>query len=179
MLRLPSGDLGVVEACSGVRSVSALTAIAVFVAYWRGLGLVRGAVLLVLSLGVIVVSNAVRVIVCGLLMENVGRWTIEGWYHEALCISVVLLGLLLIVVISGRLVRRGTRPDARDRSDERDPAEPATTRVPGFAARLAPVLAVALLMVAGVGCAWSEQFRQAHREEVQLERLSYEVAGWW
>src|SRR5207245_2786575 len=74
VLRLPTGDLGVVEACSGVRSVSALTAIAVFVAYLRGLGLFRGGVLLVLSFGVIVVSNALRVIACGLLMEYVGRW---------------------------------------------------------------------------------------------------------
>jgi EpsI family protein len=171
VLRLPSGDLGVVEACSGVRSVSALTAIAVFVAYLRGLGLVRGAVLLVLSFGVIVVSNALRVIVCGLLMEHVGRWAIEGWYHEALGISVVLFGLLLIVVISGRLVRRNT-------STEVEIGQHDASRVLSVASRLGSTVALALLIVAGAGCLWSEQFRQAHREEVQLERLSCDVAGW-
>ena len=173
VLRLPSGDLGVVEACSGVRSVSALTAIAVFVAYLRGLGIIRGTVLLAMSFGVIVVSNALRVIACGLLMENVGRWAIEGWYHEALGISVVLIGLALIVVISGRLVRRRTPTETQDPAgDVKSPV------VPSVVSRLGPAVALALLVVAGSGCVWSEQFRQAHREEVQLEQLAYELAGW-
>jgi EpsI family protein len=174
VLRLPSGELGVVEACSGVRSVSALTAIAVFVAYWRGLGLIRGGVLLVLSLGVIVVSNALRVIASGLLMEYVGRWAIEGLYHEALGISVVLIGLFLIWVISGRLVGRGEQAT----NGVIDPVETSPTRLPNFASRLGPAFALALLVVGGAGCVWSEQFRQAHREDVQLERLPHELAGW-
>src|SRR5437016_6232572 len=33
VLSLPSGDLGVVEACSGVRGVTAIIAVAAFVAY--------------------------------------------------------------------------------------------------------------------------------------------------
>jgi EpsI family protein len=178
VLRLPSGELGVVEACSGVRSVTALTAIAVFVAYLRRLGLVRGAVLLVLSLGVVVVSNAARVIACGLLMENVGRWAIEGWYHEALGISVVLIGLGLIVVISGRLVRRDTRHETRDTSGEVERGQPVVSHVWSLVSRLGSAVALAMLIVAGAGCLWSEQFRQAHREEVQLERLPYDLAGW-
>jgi len=175
VLRLPTGELGVVEACSGVRSVSALTAIAVFVAYLRGLGLFRGAVLLVLSLGIIVISNAARVIASGLLIENVGRWAIEGWYHEALGISVVLFGLLLIVLVSGRLVRRKPPPESAD------PIGPVVSHEPGAArlsTRFGPAVALAVLIVAGAGCIWSEQFRQVHSEEVQLERLPYEIAGW-
>lgn len=178
VLRLPSGDLGVVEACSGVRSVTALTAIAVFVAYLRGLGLVRGVVLLVLSFGVIVVSNAARVIACGLLMENVGRWAIEGVYHEALGILVVLFGLSLIVLISGGLVRRRANTRTADGTTDTNPVSAGASPAPGLGVRRGSAVALALLVVAGVGCVWSEQFRQAHREEVQLERLSYELAGW-
>jgi EpsI family protein len=175
VLRLPTGDLGVVEACSGVRSVSALTAIAVFVAHFRGLGLLRGGILLVLSLGIIVISNAFRVIASGLLMENLGRWAIDGVYHEVLGISVVLIGLLLIVVVSGRLVRRNAGPESGKSNDAVLRAE---RRPEGLFARLGPAVAVGLLVVAAGGCVWSEQFRKAHREEVQLERLSHEIAGW-
>jgi EpsI family protein len=175
VLRLPTGELGVVEACSGVRSVSALTAIAVFVAYIRGLGLLRGAILLVLSLGIIVISNAFRVIASGLLMENVGRWAIDGWYHEALGISVVLIGLFLIVLVSGLLVRRDPGRESGDSNDAVPRAQP---RPGGLFARLGPAVALGLLAAAAAGCVWSEQFRQAHREEVQLERLAHEIAGW-
>src|SRR5262249_29296677 len=54
VLHLPSGNLGVVEACSGIRSVTALTAVAALIAYWRAMGLVRGAIYVVLSLPVII-----------------------------------------------------------------------------------------------------------------------------
>ena len=109
VLRLPNGDLGVAEACSGVRSVTALTAIAAFVAWWRGFGFVRGALLVGLSVPVIAAVNAVRVIVSGLLQEYAGHEYVRGQWHEALGVAMVLLGLGLIV--GWRIARRRTQPN--------------------------------------------------------------------
>src|SRR5262249_23615899 len=97
VLSLPGGDLGVAEACSGVRSVTALTAIAAFVAWWRGFGFARGTSLVVLSVPVIAGVNAVRVVVSGLLQEHAGPEYVHGAWHDGLGIGMVLLGLGLIV----------------------------------------------------------------------------------
>jgi EpsI family protein len=106
ILSLPNGDLGVAEACSGVRSVTALTAIAAFVAWWRGFGFVRGALLVVLSVPVIAAVNAVRVVVSGLLQEHAGSEFVRGHWHEGFGVAMVLLGLALIVAMAGLLARR-------------------------------------------------------------------------
>src|SRR5207248_6595097 len=97
VLCLPGGELGVVEACSGVRSVTALTALAAFVAYLTGLGFIRGAVLLGLSVVVVAGVNAVRVVVSGVVQETAGRNYIQGGWHDALGVAMVLLGLGLIL----------------------------------------------------------------------------------
>src|SRR5262245_61831756 len=103
VLSLPNGDLGVAEACSGVRSVTALTAIAAFVAWWRGFGFLRGCFLVALSVPVIASVNAVRVVISGLLQEHAGIEYVRGHWHEGLGVAMVLLGLLFIVLLAGLL----------------------------------------------------------------------------
>jgi EpsI family protein len=114
VLSLPNGDLGVAEACSGVRSVTALTAIAVFVAWWRGFGVIRGAVLVGLSIPVIASVNALRVILSGLLQEHAGAEYVRGHWHEALGVAMVLFGLGLIVILANLLaaVKKSSQVEA-------------------------------------------------------------------
>ncbi|WP_439622253.1 exosortase C-terminal domain/associated protein EpsI [Gemmata sp.] len=100
VLSLPGGDLGVAEACSGVRSVTALTAIAAFVAWWRGFGPVRGAALVLLSVPVIAAVNAARVVASGVIQERAGADYVRGNWHEAFGVLMVLLGLGLIVALA-------------------------------------------------------------------------------
>jgi EpsI family protein len=165
VLELPSGELGVVEACSGVRSVSALTAIALLVAYLRGFGLFRGAALLGLTVVIVLTTNTVRVITSGLLQEAVGRWAIDGWRHEALGVAAVLAGFALIVGASQLLARK---PAA---------AGPPAPAPPGPAPR-GGAWAVALLLPAAAACVWAEQLRHFHRAEVRLEQLADAFPGW-
>ncbi|VTU00603.1 Hypothetical membrane protein OS=Syntrophus aciditrophicus (strain SB) GN=SYN_01097 PE=4 SV=1: Exosortase_EpsH: DUF3485 [Gemmataceae bacterium] len=100
VLSLPGGDLGVAEACSGVRSVTALTAIAAFVAWWRGFGPVRGAALVLLSVPVIAAVNSARVVASGVIQERAGADYVRGNWHEAFGVLMVLLGLGLIVALA-------------------------------------------------------------------------------
>ncbi len=93
LLTLPGGALGVVEACSGIRSVVALVAIAIFLAYLFGLGFWRGLIVVGLSFPVIVLVNALRVIITGAMSEWIGPDAIVGWKHELLGFIMVLVGL--------------------------------------------------------------------------------------
>ncbi|MCE9533231.1 MAG: EpsI family protein [Planctomycetes bacterium] len=99
-LHLPSGGLEVVEACSGVRSVTALLAIAAFVAHYRGFGLIRGLVMLGLALPVIAAVNALRIMITGALQEGIGVHAIQGTPHEILGIVMVLIGLGFVLLLS-------------------------------------------------------------------------------
>ena len=123
VLSLPNGDLGVAEACSGVRSVTALTAIAAFVAWWRGFGFIRGMSLVVLSVPVIAGVNAVRVVVSGLIQEHVGSEYVRGHWHEALGIAMVLLGLALIVGLASLLARLGREGGNSNGSESKEVAQ--------------------------------------------------------
>lgn len=106
VLSLPSGDLGVVEACSGYKSIMALSAIALLIAYVRGFGLGRGAVLLILSLPATVACNIGRVIVSGLLQEYVSRWATLGIYHDILGYLALLVGLGFLLLMAKVIGRR-------------------------------------------------------------------------
>jgi len=96
VLSLPAGVLGVVEACSGIRSVSALVAIAVFMSHVRGFGFFRSLFTVVLSVPIIVFVNGLRVIGTGLTQEWIGKDYIDGVWHDTLGIAMVLLGLALV-----------------------------------------------------------------------------------
>lgn len=125
ILQLPGGALGVAEACSGVRSVTALTAIAAFVGWWKGFGLARGVLLVGLSVPVIAGVNAIRVIVSGLLQEHAGPEYVRGDWHEGLGVAMVFLGLALIVGLATLIAPRSVLPPAQDSEPE-----PAPLRAP-------------------------------------------------
>jgi EpsI family protein len=165
VLELASGQLGVVDACSGVRSVTALTAIALFVAYLRGFSILRGAVLVLITMGIVVVSNSVRVIVTGILQEKVGPEFAQGWAHEALGYLVILVGLGLIVAVSSVLARGVQAVTVNSQ-----PAPPVPEPRGGLVA--AGVIALSL-----GGCIWAEGYRSS-AAVVDLEKLPLSFADW-
>ena len=180
VLSLPNGDLGVAEACSGVRSVTALTAIAAFVAWWRGFGFLRGLVLVILSVPVIASVNAVRVILSGLLQEHVGAEYVRGEWHEALGVAMVLLGLLLIVLLAGALSRRSNAGSAEDRSPEPAPITPSHRSLPD--GRGSPHLALVLLAGALIATISAHFLGSGAEEEIvaaaPIEDIPQRVGRW-
>src|SRR5207248_2503862 len=146
--------LGVTEACSGVRSITALTAIAAFVAYQSGFGFLRGVALLALSVPVIAAVNATRVVVTGLIQEHIGIDYTLGEWHEALGIGMVLLGLTLVVGLAKLLGRRAGGSPARSVEAGETPAlrTGAEAGEPP-ALRNCPALPVAAVLLAAAGLA--------------------------
>ncbi len=143
VLRLASGDLGVAAACSGVRSMTALTALAAFIAYLRGLGILRGIVLEAATVLIVAVVNGVRVVASGLIQEWFGDEYIRGDWHEALGLAMVFLGLGIIVQVA-KLFGPSAEPTPA--------AEPVPPTVPGFGGylNLAATASIALLTGAAI-----------------------------
>jgi EpsI family protein len=170
----------VAEACSGVRSVTALTAIAAFVAWWRGFGLLRGLLLVVLSVPVTASVNAVRVVISGLLQEHVGAAYVRGYWHEALGVAMVLLGLLLIVLLAGLFDRRSS-------ADQSEPGMPPAAAMPSDRLvrperRGSPLLATALLSAALVATVAAQFLGRGVEQEVvaaaPIESIPLRVGRW-
>jgi EpsI family protein len=65
---------------------------------------------------VIVLVNAVRVTLSGLLQEHAGRDAIAGWKHDLLGFAMVLVGLFLVVAITKLLADK--RQETGDRRQE-------------------------------------------------------------
>lgn len=97
LLRLPGGDLGVAETCSGVQSLTALLALAAFLAFYRGFGPFRGCLLVLLAIPVVLLVNGLRVVFSGLIQEGFGRRYIRDEWHDSLGFALVFVGLGFIV----------------------------------------------------------------------------------
>ncbi|MGH9486273.1 MAG: exosortase [Terriglobales bacterium] len=108
ILQLPFRALDVAEACSGIRSLFSLLALALMVAYF--LPLRRwGKTLFVLSaVPIAIVANAIRIAATGLLGQYVGQEYATGFFHEfsGWVIFVLAFGLLLF---EAALLQRGRR----------------------------------------------------------------------
>ena len=137
VLKLAAGDLSVAEECSGVQSLTALTALAAFVALRSGFGPGRGTALTLVAVPVVVIVNAIRVVLSGLIQEWAGRNYIRGEWHDALGFALILLGLVGIVGIARTLGRPAV---AVPRPVSNHP-EPAPRRVS---------IAIALLLLGGL-----------------------------
>lgn len=153
VLHLPGGDLGVEEACSGVRSLTALTALAAFVAFRRGFGPVRGVALVGATVPIVVGVNVVRVVLSGVIQEAIGGAYIRGGWHDALGLAMVLVGLGGICLVAGWLGRGGAKaahPAAPN--DATGPADAVALDRP-VRPRWGPAAAAVVLVIGGVGAA--------------------------
>lgn len=181
VLSLPNGQLGVVEACSGIRSLTALTAIAVLMAFIKGFGFLRGGLMLVLSIPVIILVNSFRVFLTGMIQELIGPKWIEGWPHEVLGYSMIFLGLGMIWLISEVIIHYSKRFET---------SQPATHNTQATAAQAnsaqtnagAWVAAVLLcLTVAGGIFALSQPSivkSALTSESSQIESVSMKIGNW-
>ncbi|MGL6095989.1 MAG: exosortase/archaeosortase family protein [Fimbriiglobus sp.] len=138
ILKLPSGELGVAEACSGIRSLTQLTALGGFAAYLFGFGPARGVLLVGLALPVVVAANVLRIFLSGVIQETAGPEYVQGEWHEALGFGTFFLGFGMIL-LEAQILDRFSRPAVAPAG------EPTTEPVPtsGRAAWAAAVLLIA------------------------------------
>ena len=103
ILILRDVSLEVVEACAGLHSVFALSALACIVGYLFVRGPVRRILLVVSAIPIAIALNAVR-ITCAAVAANIwGPDAAEGFTHASIGVAIFTIGTLIILFISSRL----------------------------------------------------------------------------
>jgi exosortase len=96
VIHLPSMALEVAEACSGVRSLMSLVALAIIYGYLMEKRLWLRWLLAVASVPIAVVANSVRIIGTGLLVQYWDPDKAEGYFHASWGWIIFVISLLLL-----------------------------------------------------------------------------------
>lgn len=93
---LAEGDLGVVEACSGLRMLVVFCAVATGIALLSNRSLLQKLILLASALPIAITCNALRIVITAILYNEAGRDAAELVFHD-------LAGWLMIAMACGML----------------------------------------------------------------------------
>jgi len=103
IIELAQMKLQVVEACSGIRSLVSLAALAVVYAYFVEPKWWRRVVLVVAVIPIAVIANAARVAVTGVLAHFYGVKSAEGFMHSFSGLAVFLVAVVLLLALAQML----------------------------------------------------------------------------
>lgn len=107
IIMFPQTVLEVADACSGLRSLMSLLALAVayaFVAHQSG---VKRLLLVLSAVPIAIMTNMFRVIVTGILAQRYGAAVAEGFFHEFAGFMVFALAMVLLLLFGAVLGRVG------------------------------------------------------------------------
>lgn len=115
VINLPSMALEVAEACSGIRSLMSLVALAIIYGYLLEKRLWARWLLALASVPIAVAANSVRIIGTGLLVQYWDAEMAEGFFHASWGWIIFVVSLLMLYALHGliRLVGR-TEAESHD-----------------------------------------------------------------
>ena len=105
IIMLPTTTLEVADACSGIRSLMSLLALAAAYAFMLQTSTLKRVILILSAVPIAIITNAMRVIVTGVLAQWWGAQAAEGFFHEFAGLAVFALAMVLLVA-EGALLRR-------------------------------------------------------------------------
>lgn len=105
IIMFPAATFEVADACSGIRSLISLAALAAAYAVLQPISTPRRWLIILSALPIAVAANALRVIATGILAQWWGARAAEGFFHEFAGIAVFLCALILLISF-GELLRR-------------------------------------------------------------------------
>jgi len=109
IIMLPATTLEVADACSGIRSLISLLALAVAYSFFLKISNPRRWILVVSAVPIALFANAVRVIGTGFLAQYWGARAAEGFFHEFAGMAVFGVAIALLVAVGtllGKTQRR-------------------------------------------------------------------------
>ena len=105
VLMLPETTLEVADACSGIRSLVSLLALAVAFAAMTQKSTLKRCIMVFSAIPIAILTNALRVIVTGILAQYWGSKAAEGFFHEFAGLAVFGVALVLLAGL-GSLLRK-------------------------------------------------------------------------
>ena len=105
MIMFPALTLEVAEACSGMRSLVSLLALSAGYAIYLQTTGIRRWLLILSAVPIAVCTNAIRVIVTGILAQRWGTKAAEGFFHEFAGLAVFGMAVVFLL-LAGRVVKR-------------------------------------------------------------------------
>jgi exosortase len=105
IIMFPETILEVADACSGLRSLMSLAALAVALAFLSQKSVVKRTLLILSALPIAIFTNMLRVIVTGFLAQYYGAAAAEGFFHEFAGMAVFVLAMFLLFGV-GAVLRK-------------------------------------------------------------------------
>lgn len=109
IIMFPATTLEVADACSGIRSLISLLALAVAYAFFVRTSNTRRWIIIASAIPIAIATNALRVIMTGILAQWWGAQAAEGFFHEFAGLVVFALAMALLVVVGA--VLKGNRTE--------------------------------------------------------------------
>jgi len=107
ILMFPSTTLEVADACSGIRSIMSLLALSVAYGFFLRVSPLKRLIIALSAFPIAIVTNALRVIVTGILAQWWGSKAAEGFFHEFAGLAVFGVAIVLLVGLGALLGRGG------------------------------------------------------------------------
>lgn len=102
---IPGFPMEVGEACSGLRGLTAIVALAAAIGYLSGRSFLYRISLLLLAIPIAIAANCVRVFGTGIIMLLFGKKWAEGVFHTLEGLVVVALAAVLVVAVAWALAQ--------------------------------------------------------------------------
>ncbi|TDJ09039.1 MAG: exosortase/archaeosortase family protein [Deltaproteobacteria bacterium] len=116
VMYLPHTQLEVAQACSGLRSLLALTTTGVVFAYFFGRTWLQRGLIVAVSIPIAILVNAARVAITGLLAHRYGMEVATGFFHTLEGFGMFALAFTLMAVTGFAIVRLLPDPRTADPS---------------------------------------------------------------
>jgi exosortase len=108
ILILPETTLEVADACSGIRSLVSLLALAAAFALITQKGTVKRVIMVIAAIPIAILTNGIRVMGTGILAQYWGAKAAEGFFHEFAGLAVFAVALMLLAGL-GAVMDRGRK----------------------------------------------------------------------
>lgn len=107
VIMFPQTTLEVADACSGIRSIMSLLALSVALAFFTRFSPWKRWVIVLAAVPIAIFTNALRVIVTGILAQYWGAQAAEGFFHEFAGLAVFGLAMVMLIGMTAVLRRIG------------------------------------------------------------------------
>ncbi len=120
IIMFPATTLEVADACSGIRSLISLIALAVAYAFVIRIASWKRLVLVCSAIPIAVFTNSMRVIVTGFLAQYWGEKAASGFFHEFAGLAVFGMAMALLVFCGALLSMGDQKPKINEHQDNRE-----------------------------------------------------------